>query len=161
VVLGDVEHGRGVRLEALGVIELEARELENPDVREVLENRRGGWRRSEVERGARLIVTGDVGGGVGHVGLGQPVFAVVGGLPALTLGPSPRGREKVFGENVGIDRSISLSPWERAGVRTCRLHIPMLPAIATRRPVRSISIAAIEVVVVLPLVPVMATTLGA
>jgi hypothetical protein len=37
----------------------------------------------------------------------------------------------------------------------------MLPAIATRLPARATSSAVIAVVVVLPLVPVMASTLGA
>ena len=37
----------------------------------------------------------------------------------------------------------------------------MLPAAATRRPVRAINCAVIEVVVVLPLVPVMPSTCGA
>jgi hypothetical protein len=36
----------------------------------------------------------------------------------------------------------------------------MFPAIATRRPVRSMSIAVMAVVVVLPLVPVIARTFG-
>ena len=38
---------------------------------------------------------------------------------------------------------------------------PMLPAMATRSPARSTSMAVSEVVVVLPLVPVIASTLGA
>jgi hypothetical protein len=49
----------------------------------------------------------------------------------------------------------------RAAVSVSSSVGPTLPAIATRRPARSISSAVIAVVVVLPLVPVIATSRGA
>ena len=48
-----------------------------------------------------------------------------------------------------------------ASASVCSIVGPMLPAAATRRPLRSTSSAVSAVVVVLPLVPVMAMTLGA
>ncbi len=57
--------------------------------------------------------------------------------------------------------SSSRAAASSASASVCSMVGPMLPAIATRRPARSTSPFVIAVVVVLPLVPVMASSLGA
>ncbi|EWS52514.1 hypothetical protein X551_04699 [Methylibium sp. T29] len=61
VVLRDVQHHRGVRHEAAHAVELEARQLQHPGLGKVLEHRRRGRRRGELQRG--FVVVGRFGHG--------------------------------------------------------------------------------------------------
>ncbi len=79
-------------------------------------------------------------------------------VAALGSKPSTPSSWKLDSSRTQTSGSASASS---ASASVCSIVGPMLPAIATRRPVRSISCAAIAVVVVLPLVPVIATTFGA
>ena len=99
MVLREVEQGRGIGLEAGDAVELEARELEHPDLGQRLAQCRGA-----------------------------------------------NGRRSRASES-------------SASANDCSIVGPMLPAAATRLPLRSTSSAVIAVVVVLPLVPVMANEL--
>ena len=89
---------------------------------------------------------------------GTTWFSVTGNLPNIPTNSivlrTAAPRMLFVGTDLGVFRSVNDgTTWE--------VFNNGLPAATVRKPLRSISIAAIAVVVVLPLVPVIASTLGA
>ena len=84
------------------------------------------------------------------------MFRTVAAAGSKPVTPSSWKLESSSTQTSGSGASAS-----SASASVCSMVGPTLPAIATRRPARATSKLTIAVVVVLPLVPVMASTRGA
>ena len=186
MVLRDVEHGRGAGLEAVHGVELEARQLQHPDLGQVLEHRLRRWRRHDRDQRSLVGLRGRCASSMSAAGGSASSSSVDRSrrpaLPPAHRDPPARNpatnirsqqqrmmfarRLPAFGLRLRLGLRASTSACasgsrSSASASVCSMVGPMLPAIATRLPARSTSSAVIAVVVVLPLVPVIASTFGA